>query len=173
MYCPKCGHEQGSDQYFCRNCGQRLHHDELPESNGGGIMQASQTFGNAPLTPRQKGLRMAALFFALGLVLIPLTFLFRLILVDKAIYLLVPAITLCLTGLVRAAYAMFLEQGEDVVRKGLKRSDSTAWNPSLPPPQVGMSHLISQNRHTDELVAPPSATENTTQLLNKARPASQ
>jgi len=131
-------------------------------------MQASQTFGNAPLTPRQKGLRMAALFFALGLVLIPLTFLFRLILVDKAIYLLVPAITLCLTGLVRAGYAMLLEEGEDVFRKGLKRS----WNPSLPPPQVKMSHLISQNRNIDELVAPPSATENTTQLLNKVRPDS-
>ena len=172
MYCPKCGHEQGSDQYFCRNCGRRLHHDELPDSNGGGIVPASQTLGNAPLTPRQRGLRIAALFFALGLVLIPLTFLFRYIFVDKAIYLLVPAITLCLTGLVRAAYAMFLEEGEDVFRKGLKQSDSTAWNPSLPPLQVGMSHLISQNRNTDELVAPPSATENTTQLLNKVRPDS-
>ena len=173
MYCPKCSHEQGADQYFCRNCGRRLHRDELSESNGGGIVPASQTFGNAPLTPRQKGLRMAALFFALGLVLIPLTFLFRFIFVDKAIYLLVPAITLCLTGVVRAAYAMFLEQGEDVVRKGLKRSDSTAWQPSLPPRQVGISHLISLHRETDEMVAPPSATENTTQLLNKDRPHSQ
>lgn len=173
MYCPKCGHEQGLDQYFCRNCGRRILRDELPESNGGGIMPASQTFGNAPLTPRQTGLRMAALFFGLGLALIPLTFLFRYIFVDKAIYLLVPAIALCLTGLVRAGYAMFLEKGEDVFRKGLKRSDSTAWNPSLPPPQVGMSHLIAQNRNTDELVPPPSATENTTQLLNKARPDSQ
>lgn len=172
MYCPKCGNEQGSDQYFCRNCGRRLHCDELAESVDGGNVPASQTFGNAPLAPRQKGLRMAALFFGLGLLLIPLTFLFRFIFVDKAIYLLVPAIALCLTGLVRAGYALFLEEGEDVFRKGL-RSGSTALNPSRPPAQVGMNHLISQDRHTDELAPPPSATENTTQLLNKARPDSQ
>jgi len=151
----------------------RLDRDALLESNGGAIMPASQTFGNAPLTPRQKGLRMAALFFGIGLVLIPLMFLFRFIFVDKAIYLLVPAITLCLTGLIRAGYAMFLEEGEEVFRKELKRSDSTAWNPSLPPRQVGMSHLFSQNTDTDETVAPPSATENTTQLLNKTRLDSQ
>jgi hypothetical protein len=136
-------------------------------------MAASQTLEIIPLTPREKGLRLAALFFALGLVLIPLTFLFRFIFVDKAIYLLVPAIMLCLAGLIRAGYAMLLEAGEDVFRKGLKRSDSTTWQPSLPPRQVGISHFISLNRETDELVAPPSATENTTQLLNKARPHSQ
>jgi len=141
--------------------------DALIESNGSGIMPASQTLEIVPLTPREKGLRLAALFFALGLVLIPLTFLLQLIFVDKAIYLLVPAIMLCLTGLIRAGYAMLLEAGEDVFRKGLKRSDSTAWQPSLPPRQVGISHLISLNRETDEMVAPPSATENTTQLLNK------
>lgn len=161
MYCPKCGHKQGSDQHFCRNCGTRLGHDALVESNGDGIM---------PLTPRQKGLRLAALFFGLGLILVPLTFLFRFIFVDKAIYLLVPAIALCLTGLIRAGYAMLLQDGEDVFRKGLKRSDSTTWSPSLPPRQVGMSHVISENRDTDKMVAPPSATENTTQLLNTDRP---
>jgi len=165
MYCQECGHKQGPDQNFCRNCGMRL--DALIESNGSGIMPASQTLEIVPLTPREKGLRLAALFFALGLVLIPLTFLLQLIFVDKAIYLLVPAIMLCLTGLIRAGYAMLLEAGEDVFRKGLKRSDSTAWQPSLPPRQVGISHFISLNRETDEMVAPPSATENTTQLLNK------
>jgi len=148
----------------------RLDHDALLESDGGGIMPAGQTLGNASLTPRQKGLRLAALFFGLGLALIPLTFLFRVIFVDKAIYLLVPAIALCLTGFIRAGYAMLLQEGEDVSRKGLKQSDSTAWNSSLPPRQVGMSHFISQNRNTDRMVAPPSATENTTQLLNKDRP---
>jgi hypothetical protein len=171
MYCQQCGHKQGSDQHFCRNCGMRL--DALVESNGSEIMPSSQTLGIAPLTPRQKGLRLAALFFGIGLVLIPLTFLFQLIFVDKAIYLLVPAITLCLAGLIRAAYAMLLEAGEDVFRKELKRSDSTAWQPSLPPRQVGMGHFVSPNRDTDEMVPPPSATENTTQLLNKDRPHSQ
>lgn len=173
MYCPRCGHKQGAAQHFCRNCGKQLAHDALQESNGRELMQASQTLGNVSLTPRQKGLRMAALFFGLGLALIPLTFLFRFIIVDKAIYLLVPAMTLCLTGLIRAGYAMLLGEGEDVSRKGLKRSNSTAWNPSLPPRQVGIRHLISQIRDTDEIVAPPSATEETTQLLNKPRPGSQ
>ena len=171
MYCQECGHKQGSDQHFCRNCGMRL--DAIAESNGSGIMQAGQPLEIVPLTPREKGLRLAALFFALGLVLIPLTFLLSFILVDKAIYLLVPAIMLCLAGLIRAGYAMLLEGGEDVFRKGLKRSDSTTWQPSFPPRQVGISHLISLNRETDEIVAPASATEHTTQLLNKALPDSQ
>ena len=171
MYCQQCGHKQGSDQHFCRNCGMRL--EALVESNGGEIMPASQTSGIDTLTPRAKGLRLAALLFGIGLALIPLTFLFQLIIVDKAIYLLVPAIMLCLAGLIRAAYAMLLEAGEDVCRKGLKRSDSTAWQPSLPPRQVGVSHFISPDRETDEMVAPRSATENTTQLLNKAQPHSQ
>jgi len=143
MYCQECGHKQGSDQHFCRNCGMRL--DALVESNGSGIMAAGQTLEIAPLTPREKGLRLAALFFALGLVLIPLTFLFSSIFVDKAIYLLVPAIMLCLTGLIRAGYAMLLQAGEPVFRQ-----------PSLPLRQVGM-------------VTPPSVTENTTQLLNNPR----
>ena len=147
MYCQECGHKQGSDQHFCRNCGMRL--DALVESNGSGIMPAGQTLEIAPLTPREKGLRLAALFFALGLVLIPLTFLFSSIFVDKAIYLLVPAIMLCLTGLIRAGYAMLLQAGEPVFRQ-----------PSLPLRQVGM-------------VTPPSVTENTTQLLNKDQPHSQ
>ena len=73
MYCQECGHKQGSDQHFCRNCGMRL--DALVESSGSG----SQTLGIAPLTPREKGLRLAALFFVVGLALIPLTFLFRII----------------------------------------------------------------------------------------------
>ena len=119
--------------------------DALIESNGSGIMPASQTLEIVPLTPREKGLRLAALFFALGLVLIPLTFLFSSIFVDKAIYLLVPAIMLCLTGLIRAGYAMLLQAGEPVFRQ-----------PSLPLRQVGM-------------VTPPSVTENTTQLLNNPR----
>ena len=143
MYCQECGHKQGPDQNFCRNCGMRL--DALIESNGSGIMPASQTLEIVPLTPREKGLRLAALFFALGLVLIPLTFLFSSIFVDKAIYLLVPAIMLCLTGLIRAGYAMLLQAGEPVFRQ-----------PSLPLRQVGM-------------VTPPSVTENTTQLLNNPR----
>jgi len=108
-------------------------------------MPAGQTLEIAPLTPREKGLRLAALFFALGLVLIPLTFLFSSIFVDKAIYLLVPAIMLCLTGLIRAGYAMLLQAGEPVFRQ-----------PSLPLRQDGM-------------VTPPSVTENTTQLLNNPR----
>lgn len=173
MYCPKCGHKQGLDQHFCRNCGRRLDPDASLEWNGNGVIPASQTFGNAPLTPRQKGLRIAALCFGLGLALIPLTFLFRLIFVDKAIYLLVPAIALCLTGLIRAGYAMFLEEGEGVFRKKLKPSDSSTWNFSLPPRQIGMGHFISRNRDTDEMFPPPSAAENTTQLLDKARPDSQ
>lgn len=172
MYCPKCGHEQGSDQHFCRNCGMQLDRDALPESNSSGIMPASRPFENASLTPRQKGLRMAGLLSGIGVGLIPLAFLFRLILVDKAIYLLAPAIIILLAGLIRVGYAMLLEEGEDVFRKGLKRSDSTAWNASLPPRPVGMRHLISQH-NSDEMVPPPSATENTTQLLNKARPYSQ
>ena len=143
MYCQQCGHKQGSDQHFCRNCGMRL--DALVESNGSEVMPPSQTSGIAPLTPRQKGLRLAALFFGIGLVLIPLTFLFQLIVVDKAIYLLVPAIMLCLAGLIRAGYAMLLQAGEPVFRQ-----------PSLPLRQVGM-------------VTPPSVTENTTQLLNNPR----
>jgi hypothetical protein len=151
----------------------QLDRDALLESNSGGIMPASQTFGNAPLTPRQKGLRMGVLLFGIALGLIPLMFLFRLIFVDKAIYLLVPAITFLLAGLIRTGYAMLLEEGEEVFRKGLKGSDSTARNASLPPRPVGMRHLTSRDKNADEMVAPPSATENTTQLLNKSRPDSQ
>ena len=171
MYCPKCGPEQGLDQLFCRNCGTQLDRDALLESNSGGIMPASQPFGNVSLTPRQKGLRTGVLLSGIGLGLIPLMFLFRFMFVDKAIYLLVPAIVLLLAGLIRTCYAMVLEEGE--VHRELKRSDSTAWNASLPPRPVGMRHLISQNRNTDERAAPPSATENTTQLLNKPRPDSR
>lgn len=171
MYCPKCGHEQGSDQHYCRNCGMLLDRDALLASSSDEFMSGSQTSGNSALTPRQKGLRMGLLLFVIGLVLIPLMFLSRVIFVDKAIYLLVPAITFVLAGLIRTGYAMLLEEGEDVFRKGLKRSDSR--NASLPPRPVGMRHLISQNKNTDEMVAPPSATEHTTQLLDKAPRDSQ
>lgn len=141
--------------------------EALPESNGNWTMPARRTLGIDSLTPREKGLRLAALLFGIGLALIPLTFLFSLIFVDKAIYLLVPAIMLCLAGLIRAGYAMLLEAGENGFHKELKRSDSTAWQPSLPPRQVGISHLISLDRETGEMVVPRSATENTTQLLDK------
>jgi hypothetical protein len=184
MYCPNCDNQQASkDAHFCRNCGLQLAVDATLLAGSGGIVPDGGTSEYARLTPRQKGLRLSALLFVIGLVLIPLAFLFKNIFLDKMIYLLAPAMMLLLAGLIRATYAILLQEGEGVSlgslflsgasQKGSARLNPPAWNASLPTPrQVGMSNIISQDKGRSEMSAPPSATEHTTQLLDKVRPDS-
>lgn len=184
MYCPNCDNQQASkDAHFCRNCGLQLAVDAPLQAGSGGIVPDGGTSEYARLTPRQKGLRLSALLFVIGLVLIPLAFLFKNIFLDKMIYLLAPAMMLLLAGLIRATYALLLQEGEGVSlgslflsgasQKGSARLHPPAWNASLPTPrQVGMAHLTSQDKGTGEMVSPPSVTEHTTQLLDKTQPDS-
>jgi hypothetical protein len=183
MYCPNCNHQQASkDAHFCRNCGLEIADNATLQAGSNGIPADGVASGYALLTPRQKGLRLSALLFVIGLVLIPLAFLFKNIFLDKMIYLLAPAMMLLLAGLIRATYAILLQEGEGVSpgslflsgasQKESARLNSPTWNASLPPRRVGMSHIISKDKGTGEMVAPPSATEHTTQLLDKVRPGS-
>lgn len=181
MYCPNCNQQQSSKEaHFCRNCGLELAGDAISQAGSNGILPDGRISGYALLTPRQKGLRVSAFMFVIGLGLIPLAFLFQHIFLDKMIYLLAPAIMLLLAGLIRAVYAILLGEGEGVSpgglllsgasQKGSPRLNSPVWNASLPPRQVGVNHLISQDKGTGEIVYPPSVTEHTTQLLDKERP---
>lgn len=183
MYCPNCNQQQATKEtHFCRNCGLELAGDATLRAGSDGILPNGRISENALLTPRQKGLRLSAFMFVIGLGLIPLAFLFKNIFLDKMIYLLAPALILLVAGLIRAAYAILLGEGEGVSpgslllsgasQQGPPRLNSPAWNASLPPRQVGMTHLTSQDKGTGEIVYPPSVTEHTTQLLDKERPDS-
>lgn len=107
------------------------------------------------------------IFAVVGLLLIPLTFLLRAFVVDKMIYLLIPASICFLAGLVRVLYALFLEEsnGENWYQQGRLAGVAPV---ALPPRRVSVNDFASGKKDTDEIAMPPhSVTEQTTQLFNE------
>jgi hypothetical protein len=141
------------------------------ENNG----DAAAIAGAQRLTPQQRGTRSGMLFAVVGLLLIPLTFLLRAFVVDKMIYLLIPASICFLAGIVRMLYALFLEESNG---ESMRESFSAIWHPqgrlagvapvALPPRRASVNDFASGKKDTDKIAMPPqSVTERTTQLFDE------
>jgi hypothetical protein len=146
--------------------------ERLLENNGDTI---ADTEGAQSLTPQQRGARSGMLFAVVGLLLIPLTFLLRAFVVDKMIYLLIPASICFLAGIVRVLYSLFLEESNG---ESMREAFSAIWHPqgrlagvapvALPPRRASVNDFASVKRDTDEIAMPPqSVTERTTQLFDE------
>ena len=169
MYCPNCGQQQISEEMrFCSRCGLAL--SVLAQWLAGGRLPAKPEEAPvpAPLSPRRKGIRRAAKLMFLSGVLFPIFLVISLI-VDEGGPLVIP-FGLFFVSLVMMLYARLFR---DKTAPGLHQAAQTSTlgsNPArnaLPPANTtsitgaGRSHV-----RTNELVQPPSVTENTTRLLD-------
>lgn len=198
MYCPHCGQQQLSNETrFCSRCGMPLHAvAQLLANNGtldGLIPQTSAD--NIPprrLSPRQKGLRQAAMLFFIGVLLTPILGVLSEAIDSLELLVALCAIVCFVGALVRLMYALLFEERypaspikqDHALNLPAARPASFVPGPGdraapayLPPSQQSQQIFSvvdvqrqkqpgASRRDTDELASPPpSVTENTTRLL--------
>lgn len=170
MYCPNCGQQQVSDEMrFCSRCGLAL--SGLAEWLAGGRLPATPK-DEAPvppaLSPRRKGMRRAAKLMFFSGVLFPVFLVFSLA-ADEGAPMVIPII-LFFVSLVMMLYArLFSDKTVPAINQAAQTSalGSASTRASLPPAaNIPMPRAGQQHVRTNELVQPPSVTENTTRLLD-------
>lgn len=168
MYCPKCGQQQISDDMrFCSRCG--LAFSGLAEWLGGALpVQRAEETQPAALSPRRKGIRRAAKMMFFSGVLFPIFLAIGIAEEEGAA--LVPPVILFFASLAWMLYARLFS--DNTVPGALNRSVQTSTlgpppaRTPLPPANTTYIPNTGPRVRTNELVQPPSVTENTTRLLD-------
>lgn len=172
MYCPRCGQQQVSDDMkFCSRCGLPI--GGLTEwlAGGGALIRRepeTQVYSPQP-RPRRKGVRRGAkLMFISGV----LFFIFLVIglAIDEGAVMIVPFM-LFFVSLVIMLYSRFFEEPKPIKSQQTSGLGAMSQGSALPPastiPLHGPGNFAGQQVRTNELVQPPSVTENTTKLLDQ------
>lgn len=171
MYCPRCGQQQVSDDMkFCSRCGLPI--GALTEWLAGGGLARPEPETQAYLPqprPRRKGVRRGAkLMFLSGV----LFFIFMVIALmeDEGAVMIIP-IMLFFVSLVIMLYSRLFEEPKPSNTQQASGLGAMSQGSALPPastiPLHGPGNLAGQQVRTNELVQPPSVTENTTKLLDR------
>jgi hypothetical protein len=167
MYCPRCGQQQISDEMrFCSRCGLLM--SGLAEwlAAGGPLAGKPQETHVAMTSPRRKGIRRGAkvMFFSVVLFLI---FLMLAIAVDEPGPLVIPFITF-IVGLTITLYSrLFGDQYPAIRNTAPEQMGSPVMPATQLPPASSIPIYTAPHVRTNELVQPPSVTENTTKLLDQ------
>lgn len=182
MFCPKCGQQQTTDGVrFCSRCGFQL---EV-------VKELLATDGAAPLvwpdaethtrqrSARDRGIRQGIMLMLLTAFIVPMAAILSKIGILPREFVALAAIFCAVGGFIRFIYALMMEEGANTG----KPSRPPAYNPivmqshlhatashaALPPQQsIPASEFGRRRTETAEMVQPPSVTENTTRLLDKA-----
>ena len=166
---------------FCARCGFPLEGAMVLLAHGGMLPRYESANGETKVSPRRTGVKQGALLFLLGAVLVPLLAVLmnfapgRLGVMFE--FFLISAAILCFVGgPLRMLFAALFEEGAPP-RQFVMPS---AYAPSaIPPPPVRLSALPAAaatpagwraRPQTAEIVQPPSVTDHTTRLLEKAEP---
>ena len=170
MYCPNCGQQQVSDEMrFCSRCG--LAFSGLADWLAGNrvpIQRKDEPQGPAALSPRRKGMRRAGKLMFFSGVLFPICLIFSL-LADEGAFMAFPFLVFFISLALMLYARLFSDKYAPVIDQSaqtpaLGQSSTRASLPpgaTMPMPSTGRQHV-----RTNELVQPPSVTENTTRLLD-------
>ena len=165
MHCPKCGQSEVSAEVrFCSRCGLPLRVvRELVMNDGVAPAKYEVEVQGIERSERQKGTRFGAKLIFWGLIFVPITLAFSLLV--KSPYFFLISLIIVLAGLGRVLYARLFEE---VQRSAKHDAQPTLARNSLPnAPDV--SHTMSLSSYgpsTREITPPPSITEHTTKLLD-------
>lgn len=166
MYCPKCSQEQASEEMrFCSRCGFALTIVSQLIQNGGAL-PGFETHEQGQLSPRQKGVRKAAILMIISVVLLPLVALMAEFKGDFGV-LFVPVLLVFILGLARLLYALLLEQKTSLPENSFMPAVKLA--PQLAPenrPTIPITNW-RQPANTSEMTQPSTITERTTTLLKE------
>ena len=171
MYCPRCSQQQISeDVSFCTRCGFQLGPVKELLAGGGSVQQMVPPAGR---WSQRRRVRLGAKLMFFSLVLLPIFFALSLAFDEPGP--LVPPALIFLAGLAYVLYSRIF--GEDTTPAAPKTTatftgapsrglQSLTSPPSLSPAAFG--ELPVKRANTAEIMHPPSVTERTTSLLEKA-----
>jgi|SRR5437868_3526939 len=167
MYCPNCGQQQVSEEMrYCSRCGLAL--SGLAEWLAGGALPPTMAreVTVSPSSPRRRAMRRAAKLMFLSGVLFPV-FLFISFVIHESGPMIFPILLFFVSAVLMLYARLFGEPSPHVKTQRAQPSfDSTSVRGSLPPPINIPIPDISRQTRTNELVQPPSVTDNTTRLLD-------
>lgn len=178
MHCPHCGQQQVSDVIrFCSRCGFPLEGTIQLLANGGQLPVTQSLQAPGERSPKFKGVRMGALMFLSGVVVVPvLGVLNAYLYFDISMLVGLAALILFLGGVMRVLFAALFEEGAKYPMVAGPYAPPPA-NPAqlanpvpvraLPPTSTPPAPSWRPSGVTGEIVRPPSVTEHTTRLLNK------
>ncbi len=190
MNCPRCGQLQiDENTRFCSRCGFLLTAVAAILANDGNFPQFLPNASANAISPRKRGLKQGVLLIFSGAVLVPLMAIISMAInIDPTL----TAITAILTfvgGILRVIYALLFEDGkpqftnqtQTSILPNLAAISNSARNMMNPPPNISALPPQSTDfssaspvyqpptqrkwQETNELVQPPSVTENTTKFL--------
>ena len=167
MFCPQCGLQQISDETrFCSRCGIPLTGLAQWLEQGGSLEPRGVSAPTVVLSERRRGTRQGAKMMFIGGVIMPIFFVMSII-AEGPLPLVIP-LTVFLAGLFWMLYfRLFGEEVPSVKGKAANQlpKGTTAQRSFQPPAR---NQLEGQERRgTNEMVAPPSVTDHTTNLLNR------
>jgi len=160
MYCPRCGQQQISDEMkFCSRCGLLLSGltGWLVE-RGTPALQQQETQVSMD-SPRKKGIRRAAKVMFVSGVLFPV-FAVISIALEEGGPMILPIIVFFVSAVMMLYARLFSETNSPV--KSLSSPSTTLRVGATQTPVIGQQQV-----RTNELLQPPSVTENTTKLLDE------
>jgi len=178
MFCPQCSQHQISEEMrFCSRCGFPLEVVSQLVANDGVLIGTSKG-DKSELSPRQRGIRKAALFLILSAVLTPIVGSMT-ALDDDFVALFIPVFLVFVYGLARLLYALLLESTRPKTGNLLTAAAAKAQQLNAAARarlSAGESVPISnaanwrQPLNTSEMAQPHSVTDNTTRLLKDEAP---
>lgn len=173
MYCPNCGQQQISEEMkFCSRCGLAL--SGLAEWLAGGrVVPAKSKEQSEAMSPRRKGIRRAAKLMFFSGVLLPVFFVISLAF-DEGGPMVIPFMVFFVALVLMLYASLFSDKNAPVTKQTLPNQAAQTSVLGSPPargslPAAGdmpMPAIGRQQVRTNELVQPPSVTENTTRLLD-------
>ncbi len=181
MYCPKCSQQQASDSVrFCSRCGFQLEVvKELLLTDGALVRPEAETHASHR-SARNRGVRQGVMLMLLTALIVPVSaLLFKVGLLPKE-FVALAAIICAVGGFMRLVYALMFEEGAQHRNPAAPPAYNTHATPAqfqqgfaasaLPPQQSRpVTDFYGGRRiETAEITQPPSVTENTTRLLEKA-----
>ena len=166
---------------FCARCGFPLEGAMVLLAHGGMLPRYEPAGGETKISPRRRGVKQGALLMLIGAVLVPLLGVFSSfapfrIGVAFEFFAAAAAILCFVGGPLRMLFAGLFEEGAPPRQFVMP----TSYAPSAIPPPVRLSALPQAaatppvgwraRPQTAEIVQPPSVTDHTTRLLEKAEP---
>lgn len=195
MYCPICGQQQISEQTrFCSRCGFVMTGVAEVIANNGLIPFRTAAMNAANQSPRRKGVKQGAFLMLLCLLLTPMAAIFIKAIGAPDELITMVAILTFMGGLLRIFYALMFESSTASMINALQPAQqnqvhaqqqlntpqnfaqtalppqsanfNTANSVYVPPTQQQQPLHNWRGNNTNELITPPSVTEDTTKLLD-------
>jgi zinc-ribbon domain len=171
MFCPKCGHQQLSDQQrFCSRCGFPLSGVADLIDRGGILPPLENESNEQDYSPRRQGIKQGIVLMMFAVILVTMVGVIAPPYHEALVF------AFLIGGLMRAIYAVLFQEGASKQpTEPLRHQESSPITSELNAREAGAAlapasstpviDFGSERKERTTVVEPPSVTENTTKLL--------